>query len=63
MKSDNNLGLKNQVRDLEAQIAQERTHGLGLWNEIERVRAAIDDCQRNNNETSERIWIYEHDLS
>lgn len=30
LKSDNNLGLKNQVRDLEAQIAQERTHGLGL---------------------------------
>lgn len=38
-------------------------HGLSLWNEIDWVRQTIDDCQRSNNETSERIWIYEYDLS
>ena len=38
-------------------------HGLSLWNEIDWVWQTIDDCQRSNNETSERIWIYEYDLS
>ena len=62
-KEDQNLGFKNQVRDLEARISSEWNHGYQLRNEIDRVRLAIEDSSWANHDASERIKINEFDLA
>lgn len=62
-RSDQNLGMRNEVQDLEQRINRERDACAQVTDEIARSTAALQDSTRQNLETQDRLRLAETDFT